>query len=54
MPVEGPTTVVDDPDEIAEAVRRYGLRYRVLEPNPQRVVLRMAVDKVMSSSYMAR
>ena len=52
--LEGPTAVVDDPEEIAEAVRRYGLRYRVLEPNPQRVVLRMAVDKVMSSAYMAR
>ena len=52
--IEGPTTVVDDPEEIAEAVRRYGTRYRVLEPNPRRVVLRMTADRVMSSSYMAR
>lgn len=52
--LEGPMTVIDDPAEIAEAVRRYGVRYRTLEENPQRVVLRMEVDKVMSSGYMSR
>lgn len=52
--LEGPTSVVEDPAEIAEAVRRYGVRYRTLEENPQRVVLRMEVDKVMSSGYMSR
>lgn len=52
--IEGPTTVEDDPAEIAEAVRRYALRYRALEANPQRVVLRMTADHVMSSGYMQR
>ena len=34
-------------------VERYARRYRQLEPNPERVVLRVTVDKVMASTYMA-
>lgn len=51
--LEGRIEVSDDPGEIALAVARYGRRYRVLEPDPGRVVLRMVVDHVMSSTYMA-
>jgi hypothetical protein len=36
---------------VAEALRRYALRYqRTPGPDPARVVLRLAVDKVMSSA----
>ncbi|MEP7764880.1 PPOX class F420-dependent oxidoreductase [Sanguibacter sp. 25GB23B1] len=52
--LEGPVTVSHDPDDIAEAVARYARRYREPRENPQRVVLLMVPDKVMSSSYMAR
>jgi PPOX class probable F420-dependent enzyme len=51
--LEGAATVVTDLAEIVDAVARYGRRYRPLEPNPDRVVLRIVVDKVMSSTYMA-
>lgn len=52
--LEGTVKVSRDPAEIAEAVRRYGRRYRQVEENPRRVVLVLTVDKVMSSDYMAR
>lgn len=52
--LEGPVSVTREPDEIAEAVSRYARRYREPRENPQRVVLVMTPDKVMSSSYMAR
>jgi PPOX class probable F420-dependent enzyme len=51
--LEGEVQVVPDLEEIVDAVARYARRYRPLEPNPDRVVLRIAVDKVMSSAYMA-
>ena len=51
--LEGRIEVVEDPDEVADAVARYARRYRPLEPNPERVVLRLTPDKVMASSYMA-
>ncbi|MGC5168280.1 pyridoxamine 5'-phosphate oxidase family protein [Luteimicrobium sp. DT211] len=53
LTLEGEAEVVPDLDEVVDAVARYARRYRPLEPNPDRVVLRIAVDKVMSSSYMA-
>ena len=52
--LEGPITVSRDPEEIAEAVRRYARRYREPSQNPSRVVLVMTPDKVMSSGYMSR
>nr|WP_284295118.1 TIGR03618 family F420-dependent PPOX class oxidoreductase [Luteimicrobium album] len=51
--LEGSVEVVPDFEEIVDAVARYARRYRPLEPNPDRVVLRIAVDRVMSSAYMA-
>lgn len=50
--LEGRIEVSDDPDEIASAVERYAKRYRILGPNPERVVLRLIPDKVMASTYM--
>jgi len=51
--LEGTIEVVEDPDEVVDAVARYARRYRHLEPNPERVVLRLTPDKVMASTYMA-
>lgn len=51
---EGTATVSDDPDDVAEAVRRYAVRYRPLEPNPERVVLHVRPDRVLGSGYMTR
>lgn len=52
--LEGPVTVSREPEEIAEAVRRYARRYREPAENPSRVVLVLTPDKVMSSGYMSR
>ena len=51
---EGTMSVAGDPAEIAEAMRRYARRYRELTPDPRRIVLRLAVDRVMGSDYMVR
>lgn len=53
MTLEGTIEVVEDADEVADAVERYARRYRPLTPNPERVVLRLTPDKVMASTYMA-
>ena len=47
LSLEGVPTVSDDPDRVAEAVRRYALRYRQPAENPRRVVLEIAVDRVL-------
>ena len=47
LALEGVPVVSDDPDRVAEAVRRYALRYRQPSLNPQRVVLEIAVDRVL-------
>ncbi|PFG42878.1 PPOX class probable F420-dependent enzyme [Isoptericola jiangsuensis] len=52
LTLEGTIEVVEDADEVAEAVRRYALRYRQLAHDPARIVLRVTVDRTMSSAYM--
>ncbi|XBH22570.1 TIGR03618 family F420-dependent PPOX class oxidoreductase [Jonesiaceae bacterium BS-20] len=52
--LEGTIAVVRDPQEIELAVANYTKRYSAPEPNPARIVLRLTVDNVMSSDYMAR
>ena len=47
LSLEGVPAVIDDPDRVAEAVRRYALRYRQPAENPRRVVLEIAVDRVL-------
>ncbi|PXX59308.1 PPOX class probable F420-dependent enzyme [Nocardia tenerifensis] len=49
LTLEGPATVLDDPDAVAEAERRYALRYRVPRENPTRVVIVIEVGRVLSS-----
>ena len=50
LSLEGPVTVSDDPVRVADAVRRYADRYRQPRDNPQRVVLEIAVDRVLGSA----
>ena len=47
LSLEGVPTVSDDPGRVAEAVRRYALRYRQPSENPARVVIEIAVDRVL-------
>ena len=47
--VEGVVRVLDDPESVREAVRRYAERYKVPRPNPQRVALRVAVTRVLGN-----
>lgn len=51
---EGRASVVRDEAEVAEAVRRYARRYRPLQHDERRVVLRVVVERVMGSDYMSR
>ena len=47
LSLEGVPVVSDDPERVADAVRRYALRYRQPAENPRRVVLEIAVDRVL-------
>ncbi len=47
LSLEGVPVVSDDPARVAEAVRRYALRYRQPAENPRRVVVEIAVDRVL-------
>ena len=47
LALEGVPSVSDDPERVAEAVRRYALRYRQPSETPRRVVVEIAVDRVL-------
>jgi PPOX class probable F420-dependent enzyme len=47
LTLEGAAGVSRDPNDIADAERRYGLRYRIPRVNPRRVVLTIAVDRIL-------
>lgn len=49
LTLEGTIEVSEDPVEVAEAVRRYAVRYRPRDHDPERVVLRLRPEEVMSS-----
>ncbi|MET8874785.1 PPOX class F420-dependent oxidoreductase [Nocardia sp. NPDC004604] len=53
LTLEGPATVLDDPNNVSEAVDRYAGRYRVPRENPTRVVIAIQVHRVLSSSTLA-
>ena len=46
---EGTARVLTDPESVADAVQRYAARYRVPRENPQRVVVEIAVDRVLGN-----
>ncbi len=47
LTLEGPATVTDDPDRVAEAVRRYAERYRTPGERDDRVAIEIQVDRVL-------
>jgi PPOX class probable F420-dependent enzyme len=47
--IEGTATVRPEPGAVAEGVRRYTERYREPRVNPQRVVIEIAVTRVLGS-----
>ncbi len=47
--LEGAATLRDDEAAVADAVQRYAARYRQPRVNPQRVVLEIAVDRVLGN-----
>jgi PPOX class probable F420-dependent enzyme len=49
LTLEGVATVLDDAPSVAEGVRRYAERYRQPRVNPERVVVAIAVDRVLGS-----
>jgi PPOX class probable F420-dependent enzyme len=49
LTLEGPVRVLADPESVLDAEARYTARYRPPRVNPARVVLEIAVDKVLGS-----
>lgn len=47
--LEGRAVLRSDPDSVADAERRYAERYRVPRVNPSRVVLEIAVSRVLGN-----
>ena len=47
LTLEGPADVREEPEAVAEAVRRYAGRYRHPGENPARVAIEIAVDRAM-------
>jgi PPOX class probable F420-dependent enzyme len=47
LALEGTAVETDDPDRVAEAVRRYAGRYRQPGERADRVVIEIAVDRVL-------
>jgi F420H(2)-dependent biliverdin reductase len=47
--LEGRAVVRADPESVADAERRYAERYRVPRVNPRRVVLEIAVSRVLGN-----
>ncbi|GID92424.1 pyridoxamine 5'-phosphate oxidase family protein [Amorphoplanes digitatis] len=47
--IEGKAVVRDDPESVAEAVRRYAARYRQPRPNPERVAIEVTITRVLGS-----
>jgi PPOX class probable F420-dependent enzyme len=45
--LEGDAVVRDDPEAVADAERRYALRYRTPRHNPERVVIEITVRRVL-------
>ncbi|MDN4159919.1 pyridoxamine 5'-phosphate oxidase family protein [Nocardioides abyssi] len=47
--LEGTAVVTDRADDVARAVERYASRYRQPRENPERVALRISVDRLLGS-----
>jgi PPOX class probable F420-dependent enzyme len=51
--LEGTGRLLDDDRSVRRAEERYAARYRVPRPNPQRVALRVEVDRFLVSTRLA-
>lgn len=49
LSLEGPARVLTDEAAVRDAEQRYAARYRVPRANPQRVVIEIAVDRVLGN-----
>ena len=49
LSLEGPARVLEDRASVADAEQRYAARYRVPRENPERVVIEIAVDRVLGN-----
>ncbi|MEO7944064.1 MAG: PPOX class F420-dependent oxidoreductase [Marmoricola sp.] len=47
--IEGTAEVRDDPESVAEAVRRYAERYRQPGENPDRVAIRISITRAVGN-----
>jgi len=47
LTLSGPAQVTDEPDRVAEAVRRYAARYRDPEPRADRVAIEITVTEIL-------
>ncbi|QCQ91089.1 TIGR03618 family F420-dependent PPOX class oxidoreductase [Rhodococcus sp. SGAir0479] len=52
LTLEGPSRVLSDRESVADAERRYAARYRTPRENPTRVVIEIAVERVMGSAIL--
>ena len=50
LTLEGPARLLDDEAAVREGERRYAARYRTPRENPERVVVAIAVDRVLGSA----
>ena len=48
-PLAGTAEVVDEPEVVREAESRYAERYRTPRVNPQRVAIRITVERVLAN-----
>lgn len=48
--LEGSAVLRDDPESVRDAENRYAERYRQPKPNPQRVVLEIAVTRILGNA----
>jgi hypothetical protein len=48
--LEGRLVLRDDPESVRDAENRYAARYRTPRPNPHRVVLEIAVTRVLGNA----
>lgn len=48
--LEGRAVLRDDPESVRDAENRYAARYRQPKPNPQRVVLEIAITRVLGNA----
>ncbi|MFC7531045.1 pyridoxamine 5'-phosphate oxidase family protein [Actinoplanes sp. GCM10030250] len=50
--IEGLAVVRDEPEPVAEAVRRYAGRYRTPRPNPSRVAIEITITRILGSASL--